>query len=72
MLAPERVAPTPTDGLPQGWFVVHHPGRPQPWTLCKRLHYAPRTNKSKKHGYETWLFCDTLAQAQAEAWRRDG
>ena len=69
MPGPEPTA-TLTEDLPEGWFVQHYPGRPQAWTLCKHLDYAASTRKGQ--GHVTWRFCDTLAEAQAEAWRQDG
>ncbi len=42
------------------WYISHHPGRQQPWTLKRTLRF-----KSGRYlGYETWRFCETLQQAQ--------
>ena len=66
MLGNDNPTNTVTDGLPEGWYACHYPGRRQPYTLQQRLHY-----KNDRHHlpYETVRFCATLNEAAAIAKR---
>ena len=47
------------------WYMTHHPGRIQPWTVQRRLHYRARPHDRRYQGYETLRFYRTEAEAQA-------
>ena len=48
----------------EDWYIVHHPGRVQPWTVQHRLNYKSRVTDRMYLGYETRWFCRTLEQAK--------
>ena len=46
------------------WYITHYPGRRQPYTVQRHLHYRAQPHDRRYQGYETLRFCKTLEQAQ--------
>ena len=56
---------------PSAWYIRHHPGRVQSWTVQRRLHYRRGPHDPRYQGYETLHFYRTEAEAQADIAKRE-
>lgn len=54
-----------SEGLPDEFYIMHNPGREQPFALCKKMKYT-----QDRHFFQTWCFAETLEQCRAKVpWR---